>query len=138
MTMSILSWHGLPAHDSSAGCRCHVKFPLLPRVLQDFFRARYRKLVAHAKCWLSIAYMFGVTTSDDYRPVAWIGRYPVRIITIITALYVLGMFATVALQTANSNFLIFAFSYPTFINGAYWQPFTCTFIQAANFFVLFN
>jgi membrane associated rhomboid family serine protease len=82
--------------------------------------------------------MFGVTTSDDYRPVAWIGRYPVRIITIITALYVLGMFVTVALQTANSNFLVFAFSYPTFISGAYWQPFTCTFIQAANFFVLFN
>jgi membrane associated rhomboid family serine protease len=82
--------------------------------------------------------MFGVTTSDDYRPVAWIGRYPVRVITIITALYVLGMFATVALQTANSNFLVFAFTYPTFIQGAFWQPLTCTFIQTANFFFLFN
>ena len=82
--------------------------------------------------------MFGVTTSDDYRPVAWIGRYPVRIITIITALYVLGMFATVAMQTANSNFLVFAFQYPMFIRGAFWQPLTCTFIQTANFFFLFN
>jgi membrane associated rhomboid family serine protease len=82
--------------------------------------------------------MFGVTTSDDYRPVAWIGRYPIRIITIITALYVLGMFATVALQTANANFLIFAFQYPAFIRGAFWQLLTCTFIQSANFFFLFN
>jgi membrane associated rhomboid family serine protease len=82
--------------------------------------------------------MFGVTTSDDYRPVAWIGRYAVRIITIISALYVLGMFATVALQTANKNFLVFAFAYPTFIHGAFWQPLTCTFIQQSNFFFLFN
>jgi hypothetical protein len=87
---------------------------------------------------LSIHYMFGVTTSDDYRPVAWIGRYPVRVITIIVALYVLGMFATVAAQTAQVNFLAFAFTWPTFVHGAFWQPFTCTFIQAANFFFLFN
>ena len=26
--------------------------------------------------------MFGVTTSDDYRPVAWMGRYPVDVTTL--------------------------------------------------------
>jgi len=82
--------------------------------------------------------MFGVTTSDDYRPVTWIGRYPVRIITIIAALYVLGMFVTVALQAAGASFTIFAFQYPIFIHGAVWQPFTCTFIQSADFFFVFN
>lgn len=82
--------------------------------------------------------MFGVTTSDDYRPVAWIGRYPVRVITIITGLYVIGMFVTVALQTATANFLALAFNFPAFIHGAFWQPFTCTFVQTANFFFLFN
>jgi len=82
--------------------------------------------------------MFGVTTSDDYRPVTWIGRYPVRIITIIAAVYVLGMFATVAMQTAGANFTIFAFQFPMFIHGAFWQPLTCTFIQSVDFFFVFN
>jgi hypothetical protein len=82
--------------------------------------------------------MFGVTTSDDYRPVTWIGRYPVRIITIIAALYVLGMFATVAMQTAGANFMLFAFQYPIFIHGALWQPLTCTFVQSVDFFFVFN
>jgi hypothetical protein len=82
--------------------------------------------------------MFGVTTSDDNRPVTWIGRYPVRIVTIICALYVLGMFATVALQTAMANFTIFAFQFPIFIHGAFWQPLTCTFLQSADFFFVFN
>ena len=35
--------------------------------------------------------MFGVTTSDDYRPVAWMGRYPVDITTILVGLHVLTM-----------------------------------------------
>ena len=82
--------------------------------------------------------MFGVTTSDDYRPVAWIGRYPIRIITVIAALYVVGMFATVGMQTAGANFTIFAFQFPIFIHGAFWQPLTCTFIQSADFFFVFN
>jgi hypothetical protein len=82
--------------------------------------------------------MFGVTTSDDSRPVTWIGRYPVRIVTIICALYVLGMFVTVALQTARANFTIFAFQFPIFIHGAFWQPLTCTFLQSADFFFVFN
>src|SRR5919109_92222 len=32
--------------------------------------------------------MFGVTTSDDYRPVTWMGRFPVDITTILVALHV--------------------------------------------------
>jgi len=32
--------------------------------------------------------MFGVTTSDDYRPVAWMGRYPVDVTTILVGLHV--------------------------------------------------
>ena len=27
--------------------------------------------------------MFGVTTSDDYRPVTWMGRYPVDVTTML-------------------------------------------------------
>ena len=32
--------------------------------------------------------MFGVTTSDDYRPVTWMGRYPVDITTILVGVHV--------------------------------------------------
>src|SRR5256712_4953095 len=37
--------------------------------------------------------MFGVTTSDDYRPVAWMGRYPVDVTTILVGLHVAAMIA---------------------------------------------
>jgi membrane associated rhomboid family serine protease len=33
--------------------------------------------------------MFGVTTSDDYQPVTWMGRFPVDITTILVGLHVL-------------------------------------------------
>jgi len=32
--------------------------------------------------------MFGVTTSDDYRPVAWMGRYPVDVTTMLVGAHV--------------------------------------------------
>lgn len=82
--------------------------------------------------------MFGVTTSDEDRPVTWIGRYPVRIITIVVAVYVLGMFATVALSTARFSLQPFAFNAQAFVHGAVWQPFTCTLIQSPSFFFLIS
>jgi hypothetical protein len=82
--------------------------------------------------------MFGVTTSDDYKPVAWVGRYPVRITTIVCALFVLGMFATVAAQTAGWNLAPFEFRARSFYHGAVWQPLTSVLIQSSSFFFLFN
>src|SRR2546421_6540858 len=35
--------------------------------------------------------MFGVTTSDDYRPVAWMGRYPVDVTAILVIAHVVTM-----------------------------------------------
>jgi len=82
--------------------------------------------------------MFGVTTSDDYRPVTWMGRYPVRVTTIIAALYVVGMFATEIGRTAHWDLSPFAFQPRSFLHGYVWQPITCIFIQQASFFFLFN
>ena len=82
--------------------------------------------------------MFGVTTSDDYRPVGWIGRYPVRVTSIICALFVLGMFGTVIAQTAHWDFTPLVFQSATFLRGQIWQPLTSPLIQTANFFFLFN
>jgi hypothetical protein len=82
--------------------------------------------------------MFGVTTSDEDRPVTWIGRYPVRVITIVVAIYVLGMFVTVALGTARVSLQPFAFNAQAFVHGSLWQPFTCTLIQSPSFFFLIS
>src|SRR5437016_13259113 len=32
--------------------------------------------------------MFGVTTSDDYRPVTWMGRFPVDVTTILVGVHI--------------------------------------------------
>lgn len=82
--------------------------------------------------------MFGVTTSDDYRPVAWIGRYPLRVTSIICGLLVLGMFITVISQTANWDYTVLAFQSRTFLHGRFWQPLTAPLLQNANFFFLFS
>src|SRR5438270_4209485 len=37
--------------------------------------------------------MFGVTTSDDYRPVTWMGRYPVDVTTILVGTHVFTLVA---------------------------------------------
>ncbi len=85
--------------------------------------------------------MFGVTTSDDYRPVTWMGRYPVRVTTIIAALYVLGMFVTTIAESIRGDMAAlspFIFQSRQFLHGAVWQPFTCVLIQSPTFFFLFN
>jgi hypothetical protein len=82
--------------------------------------------------------MFGVTTSDDYRPVAWIGRYPLRVTSIICGLFVLGMFVTVILQTADWDYTVLAFQSRAFLHGRFWQPLTALLLQNANFFFLFS
>ena len=81
--------------------------------------------------------MSGVATSDE-QPIAWIGKYPVRLAAFLAAAYLLGIFATVILKTAGINLAPFFFHLPTFIRGSVWQPLTCTFIQDVNFFSLFN
>ncbi len=82
--------------------------------------------------------MFGVATSDDYQPVGWMGRYPIRLTTIVAALFVLGMFATVIAQSAGFDLAPFVFRAASFWRGAIWQPVTAVLIQEASFFFAFN
>jgi len=53
--------------------------------------------------------MFGVTTSDDYRPVTWMGRYPVDVTTILV-----GVHVVCAILTA----FLFAIGYAGLLNYA--------------------
>jgi membrane associated rhomboid family serine protease len=45
-------------------------------------------MLAQEQCAALIESMFGVTTSDDYRPVAWMGRYPVDVTTMLVGVHV--------------------------------------------------
>src|SRR5437660_9470871 len=44
--------------------------------------------LARKHCAALIESMFGVTTSDDYRPVAWMGRYPVDVTSMLVGVHV--------------------------------------------------
>lgn len=81
--------------------------------------------------------MFGVTTSDDYRPVAWMGRYPVDVTTMLVGVHVaaailaaifaglLGTFGANPLQP----YLAFS-SAAVWPGGQVWRLFTYAFIHA--------
>ena len=50
--------------------------------------------------------MFGVTTSDDYRPVGWMGRFPVDVTTILVGAHVLCAIIACLLIAANGGALL--------------------------------
>jgi len=82
--------------------------------------------------------MFGVTTSDDYRPVTWMGRYPVDVTTMLV-----GVHVACAILTA----FLFAIGYAGALNytmfdstqvwhGQIWRLFTYAFIHPPNGYAL--
>ena len=77
--------------------------------------------------------MFGVTVSDDYQPVAWVGRYPVHVATLLVAVHSLIMVITCFLMalgaTAFLNLLIFD-SAQVLGMGRIWQMVTYAFVHA--------
>src|SRR2546430_16505465 len=51
--------------------------------------------------------MFGVTTSDDYRPVAWMGRFPVDVTTILVGIHVaLAIVACLLVAAGGGGLLV--------------------------------
>jgi membrane associated rhomboid family serine protease len=62
--------------------------------------------LAHARRWLFISNMFGVTTSDDYRPVAWMGRYPVDVTTMLVGTHVALAILTCIFFAAGAGWVL--------------------------------
>jgi membrane associated rhomboid family serine protease len=86
------------------------------------------------------SFMFGVTTSDDYRPVAWMGRYPVDVTTILVALHVVCAILTAMLfATGNSAILNYAMfdSARIWAGAQVWREVTYAFIHSPNGSALF-
>jgi membrane associated rhomboid family serine protease len=71
--------------------------------------------------------MFGVTTSDDYQPVTWVGRHPVHVTTLLVAVHTLLMVVACLLSafgaTAILGWLIFDNAQVLFL-GRVWQVVT--------------
>ncbi len=76
--------------------------------------------------------MFGVTTSDDYRPVAWMGRYPVDVTTMLVGLHVVcAILIALAFAAGHSgvvNYLMFD-SAALWNSGQIWRLFTYAFVH---------
>jgi membrane associated rhomboid family serine protease len=78
--------------------------------------------------------MFGVTTSDDYRPVAWMGRYPLDITTILVGLHVICAILIALLAAAHTgiaNYLMFD-SAAVWSGGQFWRIATYAFVHVPS------
>ena len=76
--------------------------------------------------------MFGVTTSDDYRPVAWMGRYPVDVTTMLVGVHVTAAILAAILMAAGAStilgWLLFD-SAMIWSSGQVWRLFTYAFVH---------
>jgi membrane associated rhomboid family serine protease len=76
--------------------------------------------------------MFGVTTSDDYQPVTWVGRHPVHVPLLLVAVHVVLMVVACFLSAFGAaGFLgLFIFdSAQVLVLGRVWQIVTYAFVH---------
>src|SRR6478672_4134292 len=77
--------------------------------------------------------MFGVTTSDDYRPVAWMGRYPVDVTTMLVGLHVAVAILTAILVALGGGAILAYLQFDSvaiWSGGQIWRLFTYAFVHA--------
>src|SRR6201981_3152408 len=79
--------------------------------------------------------MFGVTTSDDYRPVAWMGRFPVDVTTMLVALHVAAAVLTAILYAFGASSILVWLQFDSgavWYGGQVWRLFTYAFVHAPS------
>lgn len=84
--------------------------------------------------------MFGVTTSDDYRPVAWMGRYPLDVTTILVGLHVvLAVAACLIIALGGGGFLtsLQFDSAAVLSRGQIWRIATYAFVHSPSMLLWF-
>jgi len=83
--------------------------------------------------------MFGVTTSDDYRPVTWMGRFPVDVTTILVGVHVACAILTAFLfaigYASALNYAMFD-SAQVWLHGQVWRQITYAFIHPPSGYAL--
>ena len=96
---------------------------------------RPRTWLACSERWLFISLMFGVTTSDDYRPVAWMGRYPVDVTTMLVGLHVAVAIITAILVALGAGSVLAYLQFDSaavWYSGQVWRLFTYAFVHAPS------
>jgi rhomboid family protein len=83
--------------------------------------------------------MFGVTTSDDYRPVAWMGRYPIDVTTLLVAAHVTCMVLACLLMAVGFSGILNLLSFDSaqVLHGAFWQLATYAFVHPPSILIWF-
>jgi len=84
--------------------------------------------------------MFGVTTSDDYQPVTWVGRHPVHVTLLLVGVHVLLMVVAcflLAFGAAGFLSLIIFDSAQVISLGRVWQIVTYAFVHVPSGMGLF-
>jgi len=79
--------------------------------------------------------MFGVTTSDDYRPVAWMGRYPVDVTTMLVGVHVIcAVLACIltAIRSLSGTLNYFIFESAEVWSGQFWRLGTYAFVHSPS------
>src|SRR5437868_11524094 len=91
-------------------------------------------MLAQEHCAALIESMFGVTTSDDYRPVAWMGRYPVDVTTMLVGLHVAAAILTAILVAIGGGSILayLQFDSAAVWSGQVWRLFTYAFVHAPS------
>src|SRR6266480_4048152 len=90
--------------------------------------------LAQEQCAALIESMFGVTTSDDYRPVAWMARYPVDVTTMLVGLHVGAAILTAILVAIGGGSILayLQFDSAAVWSGQVWRLFTYAFVHAPS------
>jgi len=76
--------------------------------------------------------MFGVTTSDDYRPVAWMGRYPVDVTTMLVGVHVAAAILAAILVAFSAGSILAYLQFDSaavWYGGQVWRLLTCAFVR---------
>jgi membrane associated rhomboid family serine protease len=76
--------------------------------------------------------MFGVTTSDDYQPVTWVGRHPIHVTTLLVALHVFLMVVVCILSALGAAGFLGAMIFDSaqvLAMGRVWQIATYAFVH---------
>jgi membrane associated rhomboid family serine protease len=77
--------------------------------------------------------MFGVTTSDDYKPVTWVGRHPVDVTTLLVGAHVLLLVLTCFLVALGGGALLNLAMFDSaqvLVYGRVWQIVSYAFVHA--------
>ena len=79
--------------------------------------------------------MFGVTTSDDYRPVTWVGRYPVDVTTMLVGMHVACAIFTCLFVAFGAGSLLESLQFDSaevLVRGQVWRLATYGFVHAPS------